>query len=117
MPQLKQPGRDERQNLGGHHHHEPVGQGDEAAVLADVGLAEMIVGADDLIGEAQFTDQFEGRGLGGEKAIGPGLDGAAFHLLRLDDASQAGTRLQQSWRASPPWPGSMRPRVPRCRRR
>ena len=75
--------------LVGHHHHQAVGQGHQAAVLADEGDAEMIVGADDLVGEAEFADQFERGGFGGEEAVGAGFDGAAFDLLGLDDAAEA----------------------------
>ena len=90
----QQAGGEERQNPGGHHHHQPVGQRHEAATLADIGDAETIVRADDLIGQPQLANQFEGGGLGRQETVRPGLDGAALDALGLDHAPQARPRFE-----------------------
>jgi len=49
----------------------------------------VIVGADHFTFEAQFFDQRESFRFGAEKAIGTGVDGAAFPSLGLDHATHA----------------------------
>ena len=115
--QLEQAGGQERQNLGGHHHHQAVGQRHQPAALAHEGDAQVVVGADHLVGQAQVADQVQRRGLDREKAVGPGLEGAAFHALGLDDAAQARPRFDDGGRARRPWRDSRPPRARRCRRR
>ena len=90
----QQAGGEERQNPGGHHHQQPVGQGHEAAALADISDALTIVRADDLIGQPQLANQFESGGLGRQEAIRAGLDGAALDALGLDHAPQARPRFE-----------------------
>jgi hypothetical protein len=53
----------------------------------------MVVRADHLVRQTEVAEQIERRGLGGEKAVGTGFDGAAFDALGLDDAAQARARF------------------------
>ena len=73
----------------------PSGSGDQPAVAAHEGFAQVVVGADHLVRQAQLADQLERRRLGGEETVGAGLDGAAFHVLGLDHAAQARARFEE----------------------
>ena len=53
----------------------------------------MVVGADDVVGQAEVADQIERGGLGGEKAVGAGFEGAAVDLFRLDHAAEPRARF------------------------
>ena len=55
----QQAGRHQRQNLGRHHHHQPVGQRHQPAAFADVRNAQMVVGPDHVAGQAQVADQLQ----------------------------------------------------------
>src|SRR5277367_79103 len=46
----QQIGSYQRENFGGNHHHQAVGKWDQLSVFQDVGYAQMVVGADYLIG-------------------------------------------------------------------
>ena len=83
------------EELSGDHHHEPVGHGDEAATFDDIGDAEVIVGADDLVRQAHFVDKFEGGWLGGEEAIGAGFDDAPLDVISADDSAEGGVLFNQ----------------------
>ena len=85
----------ERGQIGGHHHVEAVGHGDEAAggILRcgeeDVGLAGRVVGGDEFGFEAEFDGEFACPGLGGDPAIGAALDGEAAFADGFDEAAEA----------------------------
>ena len=83
------------EELGGDHHHQPVGHGDKAATFENVGDAEMVVRADDLVAEAHLVDEFEGGRLGGEERIGTGFDDAAVDVVGADDSAEGGVLFNQ----------------------
>jgi len=57
--------------LGGDQEHEAVGQGHQAVVDQNVGLAGRIVGGDELAGESQLTAELDGAGFSVRKESGP----------------------------------------------
>ena len=79
--ELGGPGKKRRescgQDFGWDHEHQAVGHGDEAAADEDVGYAIGVVGADELIAEAEGAAEIGGPGLFGDEGIGPGFDDAA----------------------------------------
>ena len=75
-------------SLRGHHEHQPVGHDHQPALYHDVGLALRVVGADELIGDAQLLAERSCPRLFGEKGIRTGLDQAAFDVIGRHAAAQ-----------------------------
>ena len=82
--------------VGGDHHVEAVGHGDETAGgmvrggEEDVGFAGGVVGGDEFGLEAKLDGEFAGPGLGADPAIGAGFDGEAAFADGFDEAAKAG---------------------------
>src|SRR5664279_6098386 len=85
--QLGAPGEQGRERggkqLGGHHEHKPVGHDHQPAVYHDVGFALGVVGADQLIGDAEFLAQRKRPGFFGEERVRPGFHQAALHAIGI----------------------------------
>ena len=81
--------------VGGDHHVEAVGHGDQAAggILRggeeDVGFARRVVGGDEFGLEAEFDCELAGPRLGGDPAVGAAFDGEAAFADGLDEAAEA----------------------------
>ncbi len=73
----------------------PVGHGDQLALFDNVGDAGMIVGADHLVGQAQFANQVHGPRLGGHESVGAFFEHAALLDGGLDHAADARFAFQQ----------------------
>ena len=80
---------------GRYHEHQPVGHDHQPAVHHDVGLALRVVGADELIGDAEFLAECQRPGLFGEEGIGTGLDQAAVDAIGIHGAAQPLAALEQ----------------------
>ena len=95
-----QASRQQRQDLGRHHHHQAVRQRHQAAVAAHERHAQVVVRADDLAGQTKIGDHFERGRLGGKETIRSGLDGASLQVHRLDHAAQARARFDDGGRGA-----------------
>jgi len=93
-----QAGTEQRQDLGRHHHHQPVRQRHQAAIAADERHAQVVVGSDHLTGEADVGDEFERGRLGGKETVRTSLDDAALRVYRFDHAAQARARFDNGCR-------------------
>jgi hypothetical protein len=69
--ELRAPGEQRSQcsgnQLGGHHEHQAIRHGDQASLDEDVGDALRIVGADEIIGDAEFSAELIGPRFFGEE--------------------------------------------------
>ena len=65
----------------GHHKHQPVRHRDQPVMYHNVGLALSIIGADKLIGDAEFLAEGQRPGFFCEEGIGTGFDQAAFNVI------------------------------------
>ncbi len=65
-------------------------------MLQDKCEAALIFGADDLIAQAEFTNQLERRRLGREKAVRAGFERASANVLRTNDAAKSRRLLYDS---------------------
>ena len=117
VPQLEQAGGEQRQDLGGHHHHQAVGQGDQAAALAHEGDAEVVVGADDVVRAG--PDRGSGRAppawRRGSCRGRPRW--CSLRLVRSGSRRRGAGAIRGWWRMRRPWRGNRRWRARRCRRR
>ena len=86
----KERGESSGQNFGWDHEHQAVGQRDELATDKNVGLAVSIVGADELIADAERAAEIGGPGLFGDEGIGSGFDDAAVDVLGAENAAEMG---------------------------
>ena len=108
------------QNFGGHHEHQAVGHDDETVADDDVGFAVGVIGADELIAEADFAAEVGGPGFFGEKGIGAGFDEAAIDVIGDEDAAEARGGFEQNvfdadaphWRFSSSENAAERPEIP-----
>ena len=79
--------------LGGDHEHQAVGHFDQLALHQNVSLAVGVVGADELIAQADLLAEFDGPGLFGEERVGAGFEDAAVDLVSDEDAAKTRTRF------------------------
>jgi len=75
------------------HEHEAVGHGDEAAADEDVSDAIGVVGADELVAEADGAAEIGGPGFSLMKESGPASDDAALDVLGAKNAAEARRRF------------------------
>ena len=91
--QFRAPGKKRREGRGQNfcwdHEHEAVGDGNEAAAYEDVGFAIGVVGAEELIAQANGAAQIGGPGLFGDERVGPGLDNAALDVFGAKNSAEA----------------------------
>ena len=84
------------QDFRGDHEHQAVGHFDEAAAGQDVGLAVGVVGADELVAEAEGAAEIGGPGLFGDEGVGAGFDEASVDVFGAEDAAETRGRFVEN---------------------
>jgi hypothetical protein len=84
-----------RNQLGGHHEHKPVGHDHQPAIHHDVGFALGVVGADQLIGDAEVLAQRQRPWFFGEERVRPGFHQAALHLVGIHGPAKSLAALKE----------------------
>ena len=73
--------------------HQAVGHGDQAAADEDVGFAVGVVGADELVAEAEGAAEVGSPGFFGDEGIGASFDEAALDVFGAEDAAEVRRRF------------------------
>lgn len=73
-------GLEDGQNLGGNYHLQTFGEGEEATIAEDEGATLGVIGAGEIVTEAEFADELLGPWLGCEPAFGTGFEDATFNV-------------------------------------
>src|ERR1700691_542435 len=91
--QFRAPGKKWRESCGQNfrrdHEHEAVGDSNQSAADEDVCLTTGVIGADELIAEAEGAAKIGGPGLFGNERVGPGFDDAALDVFGAKNSAEA----------------------------